>query len=189
MGALLTTFIAALLAELGDKTQLLAIALAARYRKPGAVLAGIAVAALANALIAAAGGGLIHDMINPRATTLLIAFALAAAGISGLLRQKNAGDMGSTWRTGAFVTSAACFFLLEFGDKTQFTTFALAAYHNALLLAAAGAAAGVVAANIPAVVLAKEMHKLIALKKIRLGVSMLFLLAGLVLAVTALRLT
>jgi putative Ca2+/H+ antiporter (TMEM165/GDT1 family) len=186
--ALLTTFIAAALAEFGDKTQLLAIALAARYRKPGAVLAGIAVAALANSLLAAWGGVLINGMITLRAISLLVAVALASAGISGLIRQKNPGDMGSTWRTGAFVTSAACFFLLEFGDKTQFLTAAFAARYDSFLLAAAGASAGVIVANIPAVALAERMPKAVPLKRIRLWTSVLFLIAALFVGVPALRL-
>ena len=82
MDALLTTFLAALLAEFGDKTQLLAVALAARYRKTSAVLGGIAVAALANNLLAAAGGMLINGMITLRAISLLVAVALVFAGIA-----------------------------------------------------------------------------------------------------------
>jgi putative Ca2+/H+ antiporter (TMEM165/GDT1 family) len=186
--ALLTTFIAALLAELGDKTQLLAIALAARYRQPGAVLAGIAVAALANSLLAAAGGAIIHDMITLRAISLLVAVALASAGIAGLFRQKDPGDMGSTWRTGAFVTSAACFFLLEFGDKTQFLTLAFAARYDSLLLAAAGASAGIVVANLPAMALAERMPKAMPLKQIRAAIAALFLIAAIFIGVSALRL-
>jgi putative Ca2+/H+ antiporter (TMEM165/GDT1 family) len=187
--ALLTTFIAALLAELGDKTQLLAIALAARFRKPGAVLAGIAVAALANNLIAAAGGVLIHGMITLRAISLLVAIALLCAGVSGLLRQKEPREMGSTWKTSAFATTAACFFLLEFGDKTQFLTAALAARYDSLGWAAAGATAGVILANAPVVVmLGERAEKTLRLKPIRLVISLLFLLTGLAVALNALRL-
>jgi putative Ca2+/H+ antiporter (TMEM165/GDT1 family) len=186
--ALLTTFVAALLAELGDKTQLLAIALVARYRKPGALLAGIAVAALANGLLAAWGGVLINGMVTLRAISLLVAVALASAGISGLLRQKEPGDMGSTWRTGAFVTSAACFFLLEFGDKTQFLTVAFAARYDSFLLAAAGASAGVVVANLPAMALAERMPKVVPLKRVRTGIAVAFIIAALFVGVSALRL-
>lgn len=188
MDALLTTFIAAVLAEFGDKTQFLAMALAARHRRPGAVLAGIAAAALANSLLAAWGGVLINGMITLRAISLLVAVALASAGISGLLRQKDPGEMGSTWRTGAFVTSAACFFLLEFGDKTQFLTVAFAARYDSLLLAAAGASAGVVVANLPAMALAERMPKAMPLRRIRLWTSISFLIAALIVGVNALRL-
>jgi hypothetical protein len=107
----------------------------------------MAVAALANNALAAAGGVLINGMITLRAISLLVAIALIFAGVAGFIRQKDEADMGSTWKTGPFVTTAACFFLLEFGDKTQFLTAALAAQYDAFALAAAGATAGVVIAN------------------------------------------
>jgi Ca2+/H+ antiporter, TMEM165/GDT1 family len=187
MDALLTTFIAALLAEWGDKTQLLVVALAARYARPGPVLAGVAVAAIANSLIAATGGVLVNDLIPLRAGTLLVAVALLFAGASGLMRRK-APEMGVGWKTGAFVTTAACFFLLEFGDKTQFLTFALAARYDSLLLAAAGASAGVVAANLPAALLAGRLGQAIPVRGLRYGAAALFLLTGFIVAVNALRL-
>lgn len=189
MDALLTTFIAALLAEIGDKTQLLALALAVRYRRPVPVLLGLAVAALANNLIAAAGGVLINGLITLRAISLLVAIALIFAGVAGFLRQKDESDMGSTWKTGPFITTAACFFLLEFGDKTQFLTATLAAQYDALALAAAGATAGVIAANAPIVFLADRAPGTLPLKPLRIGIAALFLLAGFVVAINALRLT
>lgn len=176
------------MAEWGDKTQLLAIALAARYPRPGAVLAGIAVAAIANALLASAGGMLIHGTITLRATSLLVAIALLLAGLSSFSRQKDPCDMGSTWKTGAFLTSAGCFFLLEFGDKTQFLTIALSAQFGSLLLAAAGAAAGVIVASVPAVLLGRTMTSVVPLKPIRVAAGALFLFIGLVVALSALRL-
>lgn len=188
MDALLTTFIAAALAELGDKTQLLVIALAARYRKPRPVIAGVAVAALANNLIAAAGGTLISGMITLRAISLLVALALVFAGIAGLARGKKAGDMASTWRTGPFLTTAICFFLVEFGDKTQFLTAALAAQYDAFALAAAGATAGVIAANLPAAALADRAPAILMLDRLRIVVAVLFLLVGFVVGLSALRL-
>ena len=189
MDALLTTFLAALLAEMGDKTQLLALALAIRYRRPLPVLMGIGVAALANAMLAAAGGVLINGYITLRAISLLVAIALAFAGVAAFIRQKDESDMGSTWKTGPFVTSAACFFLLEFGDKTQFLTVALAAQYDALALAAAGATLGILAANAPVVLLGERAKETIPLKPIRIGIGVLFLLAAFIVAINALRLT
>lgn len=187
MDVLLTTFLAAALAELGDKTQLLVIILAARYNKPAAVIAAVAVAALANNLIAAAGGVLINGMITLRAISLLVAIALILAAVGNFLPQKRP-DMGSTWKTGAFLTTAGCFFLLEFGDKTQFLTAALAARYDSLALAALGATAGVMAANAPAAVLGEKAEKLLRLKALRLATGLLFLLVGFVVAINALRL-
>jgi putative Ca2+/H+ antiporter (TMEM165/GDT1 family) len=187
LDSLLTTLIAAFLAEWGDKTQLLVIALAARFQRPAAVLAAVALAALANSALAAFGGSLLAGMITIRALSLFVALALIFAGVAGLIRDKTP-DMGSTWRVGAFLTSLGCFFLLEFGDKTQFLTVALAAQFNAPVLAAAGATAGIVAANMPAVLLGDRLATLLPLRFIRLGVGMLFLAIGLYVAVSALRL-
>ncbi|HEY0043035.1 MAG TPA: TMEM165/GDT1 family protein [Allosphingosinicella sp.] len=187
MEPLLTSFIAAALAEWGGKTQLLAVALAVRYRSAGPVLAGIAIAALLNALIAAAAGLLVHGYIALRAISLLIALALVFAGVAGLMSSKEV-KMGETWKTGPFLTSLGCFFLLEFGDKTQFLTFAISAQFNSLALAAAGATAGVVAASVPAVVMAEQLPNAVPMKAVRIGAALLFLLVGLIVAVNALRL-
>lgn len=186
MEALLTSFVAALLAEWGDRTQLLVIALAARYGKVGSVLAGVAVAALANSLIAAAGGIFVNDLITIRAMSLLVAVALILAGIGGFISRK-APPMGD-WKAGAFLTTAVSFFVLEFGDKTQFLTFALAGRFDSLALAAAGATAGIVAASVPAILLGERLTSVLPLKAIRIAIACLFLLAGCVAAISALRL-
>lgn len=187
MDALLTSFIAALLAEFGDRTQWLVIALAARYAKPRPILAGVGLAALVNSLLAAAGGVVVNAIVVAWAVSLLVALALVFAGVSGLIRQKQA-DMGATWKTGAFVTTALCFFLLEFGDKTQFVTGALAARFDSFALAALGATAGVIAASVPAALLADRLPSIVPIKPIRIGIAAVFLLLGFIVAINALRL-
>jgi Ca2+/H+ antiporter, TMEM165/GDT1 family len=184
--ALYTSFLAAALAEWGDKSQLLVVALAVRYRQPLPILAGVAVAALAHALIAAAAGALIHDLIMSRATSLLVAVALLFAGINSLAGRQPP-DL-ATWKTGALVTAAASFFLLEFGDKTQFLTGALAAKYDSIVLAALGATAGVLLSSVPAAFLGDRLAAIVPLKPLRIGVAALFLLAGAIVAVAALRL-
>ena len=187
MEALLTTVIAAALAEWGDKTQLLVIALAARYGRAGPILLGVAAAALANSLIAAAGGVLVNGYIVLRAVSLLVAVALLFAGIAGLIGGKPP-ETGKDWGRGPFLTAAAGFFILEFGDKTQFLTFALAAQFNSVALAAAGAAAGILVSCAPAAVLGPELAKHVPLKAVRMAVAVLFLFVGFVVAINALRL-
>jgi putative Ca2+/H+ antiporter (TMEM165/GDT1 family) len=187
LDALLTSFVAALLGEWGDKTQLLVIALAVRYRRPRPILAGVLVAALANSLIAAFGGTLVHGMIVPRAVSLLVALALVFAGIAGLIRPRPYGSAGTS-RAGPFLVAAASFFVLEFGDKTQFLTFALAAQFNAFALAAAGATAGILVSSLPAALLGEELAKAAPLKGIRIGLGALFLALGLFVGISALRL-
>lgn len=187
MDALLPAFAAAALAEIGDKTQLLAVLLVIRLRNSGAVLGGIAVAALANSVIAAEAGALAAGHIPFRAATLMLAVALVSAGSGALFRQKQP-NVGIYERMGPFAASGVAFFILEFGDKTQFVTFAIAAHARAPLLTAAGAAGGVVAASALAVALGENLPKLVPLGRIRIGFGILFLLIGAFVAAGALRL-
>jgi Ca2+/H+ antiporter, TMEM165/GDT1 family len=185
--ALLASFVAAALGEWGDKTQWLVVALAVRYRRPGPILAGVFVAALANALIASFGGVFVHDRINLRAISLLVALALVFAGVAGLIRTKKY-ETDQSSRAGPFLVAAASFFVLEFGDKTQFLTFALSARFDAFALAAAGATAGVMASSVPAALLGDGLAKAVPLKGLRIGLGALFLAIGLFVGVSALRL-
>jgi len=184
---LLTSFVAAALAEWGAKTQLLTIALAARYRRPLPILLGIALAATANSLIAAYAGSLLHDRVPLRALLLLTGLALLFAGGEGLVPAKHKA-MGETWRTGPFVTTAACFFLLEFGDRTQFITAAISARFDAFALAGAGAAAGILVSSAPAALLGARLQQAVPMRAIRIGVAILFLVTAFIVAINALRL-
>lgn len=188
MEPLLTTFVAALLAEWGDKTQLLVAALGSRYGRPVPVIAGVAAGAFANSLLASFGGTLIHGMVTPRAVSLIVGIALILAGGGALFRSKSP-DMGASWRVGPFLTAFGCFFLLEFGDKTQFVTAGLAAQYDSLALSAAGATAGVLLANVPAAVLGERFAAAVPLRTIRIATGIPLLLGGLAVALAALRLT
>ena len=185
MDALVPAFIIAALAEIGDATQLLAILLGARFRKPAAVLAGIAVAALINMGLGAAAGAAIAATINHRAIGLMTGLSLILAGGGAALRVK-APDPIDTWRLGAFASSAGAFFILALFDKTQFVAATIAAGSGHPLLTAIGAAAGITVANAPAVVLADRWPKLVPLRALRLGAGGLLVLAGIVMAVRAL---
>jgi Ca2+/H+ antiporter, TMEM165/GDT1 family len=187
MDALLLSFVAAALAEWGDKTQLLVVALAVRYRQPMPILAGVAFAALANAALAAFGGTFVHDMITLRALSLLVALALIYAAVASFVRQKQP-DLGSGSNSGAFLTTLVGFFLLEFGDKTQFLTFAVAAQYDSLVLAAAGATAGVIGVSAPSALLGEKLAPVLPLKGIRIAVASIFLIVGAVVAINAWRL-
>jgi putative Ca2+/H+ antiporter (TMEM165/GDT1 family) len=184
---LLTSFVAAALAEWGAKTQLLIVALAARYRRPLPILLGVALAAIANSLIAAYAGSLIHDRVPLRALALLTGLALLFAGAEGLFPAR-LKSMGEGWRTGPLVTAAVCFFLLEFGDRTQFITAAISARFDAFVLAGAGAAAGIVLSSVPAVALGTRLEKQVPLRVLRIAAAILFLISAFLVAINALRL-
>jgi len=187
MDALLSSLVAALLAEWGDRTQLFVVVLAAHYVRPAPIVAGLAVAALANSLIAAYAGTFISGMIPVRAASLLVALALLLAAGGSLLRRRPP-DMGMGWRFPAFVTAIIALFLLEFGDKTQFLTFALAARYDSLALTAAGATLGILAADIPAALLGNRLAAVVPVQPLRYGVAILFLVTGFVIGVRALEL-
>lgn len=187
MDALLPAFIAAGLAEIGDRTQLLAILLATHFRRPLPVLAGIALAALANSLIAAFGGTMLHDLINHRAIALMLAVGLILAGAGGFWQPRPA-PLSHYGRIGTFATVALGFFILEFGDKTQLLTMTIAARVDSFLLAGCGAAAGIVLANVPAVLLAGEWPRRAPLRAMRMAIGLIFLVVGAVAAIGALRL-
>lgn len=181
MGALLPAFVAALLAEFGDKTQLLVLMLAAHFGRRRPVLAGIALAAAANGVISAAGGELIAGLITPEARALMLALALLFAGAGALLPVKPPTSVAG-WRLGAFASSFGAFLILEFGDKTQFLTAAIAARYGAPILTAIGATAGVVIASALALLLGDALPR----ARLRTGAAALFLVIGVAVAIGAL---
>lgn len=184
MEALLSALIAALLAEIGDKTQLVALALAARFANHRAVLSAVALAAAANAAIAAGGGAWIGPMMTREASTLLLALALLLAG-GGAFWPKRTPSV-ERWRGGALVASLLAFVVAEFGDKTQFLTFAIAARSDAPALAGVGATLGVFVSNAVAVGVGAGFAR--AAGPARWAIGTLFVLLALAAAVSALRL-
>jgi len=186
MDALVPAFLIALLAELGDRTQLLAMALGGHFRRPGAVIAGIALAAILNMVIAGAVGMEIAAYIPHRPVQLLTGVALILAASGAFFRVK-APHTIETWRLGAFLSSAGAFFILALGDKTQFAIGALAAGSGYPWLAAAGGAVGIIVANVPAVILGDRWTTIAPLRWFRLGAGVLLGLAGMVLVILALQ--
>lgn len=186
MDALLTAFVAAFLAEWGDKTQLVVAMLAAATRRPASVLAGLALAALASNVVAAIAGIYIADTINIRAMTLMVALALLFAGISGLIRRKAPAPAAPRRLlvASAFILCLAA----EMGDRTQFLTFALAGRFDSAPLAAAGATAGMVAACLPAALLGDRFGEVVPVRAIRYAGAGVFLITGFIVAVKALQL-
>lgn len=186
MDALLTAFVAGFLAEWGDKTQLLVAMLAATTGKPGRILAALALAALISNLAAAYAGTFVAGTITIRAMTLMVALALLFAGISGLIRRKPPAP--SAPRRLLIVSAAILLLAAEFGDRTQFLTFALAGRFDSAPLAAAGATAGTLAACLPAALLSDKLGEVVPLRAIRYAIAALFLIAGFITAMQALQL-
>ncbi len=185
MEAFLPALIVAFLAEWGDKTQLLVVALGARFARPGVVIGGVAIAAAANAALAATGGWFLADMVTFRALGLMTALAFVFAGGGGLFPAKPP-PVAADWKTGALLTTVFAFALVEFGDKTQFVTAALSARTELPVLAALGATLGVIAASVPAAVLGNRLTRVVPIARIRVGVSIVLLIVGIWMGASAL---
>jgi putative Ca2+/H+ antiporter (TMEM165/GDT1 family) len=186
MDALLTAFVTAALAEWGDKTQLIVAMLAASTRRPRSIFAGLLFAAAASSILASIAGVTLGGQITIRAMSLMVALALLFAGLSGLIR-RSPPVTGPPPRL-LIGTAAILCFASEMADQTQFLTFALAARFDNAPLAAAGATAGILASCVPAILLGDRLSAVVPVSAIRYAVAGLFLLAGFIVGVSALRL-
>jgi putative Ca2+/H+ antiporter (TMEM165/GDT1 family) len=140
------------LAEIGDKTQLLALLLAARFRRPWPIIWGIVIATLANHFAAGALGNWVGSLFSAATLAWLLAISFAAVALWTLVPDKLDEDEESGLkRYGPFVTTLIAFFLAEMGDKTQIATVMLAAQYPHLLLVVIGTTLGMLLANVPVV--------------------------------------
>ena len=167
------------LAEIGDKTMLLAIVLAARLRAHWQILAGILVATLANHGLAALVGQEVAGLLDAPWFRTAVALGFIAMAAWTLVPDKLDDDDSFTHRGGAFLTTLVAFFLVEMGDKTQVATIALGAQYQDVMIVAAGTTLGMMLANAPAVFLGEELVKRVSLKATRIAAALLFLALGL----------
>ncbi len=176
--AFLTSIGVVALAEIGDKTMLLAIVLAARLRAPWQILAGIFVATLANHALAALVGSQVAGLVDAPWFRIAVALGFIAMAAWTLIPDKLDDDEHFTRRGSAFLTTLVAFFLVEMGDKTQIATVALGAQYHSVLAVAAGTTIGMMIANGPAVFLGEELVRRISLNTTRIAAALLFLALG-----------
>jgi len=178
MQALLTSTVIVALAEIGDKTQLLSLILAARFRRPVPIIFGILIATLANHAIAAFAGAWAASWFSPSTLQWLLglSFILMAGWI--LIPDKLDNESSAPSRYGAFLTTLVIFFLAEIGDKTQIATVVLAARFPDLLMVIAGTTLGMMAANVPVVLAAEAIADRLPVKLIRQITALIFALLG-----------
>ena len=179
MEALLTSTAVVALAEIGDKTQLLAIVLATRFKRPWPIIAGILVATLANHFLAALVGAEVASVLDGTWFRYLIAISFIAMAAWTLVPDKFDEEQEKPARFGAFVTTVIAFFLVEMGDKTQIATVALGARFHAVGWVTAGTTLGMMLANVPAVFLGNELIRRVPLNVVRMVAAGLFLVIGL----------
>jgi Ca2+/H+ antiporter, TMEM165/GDT1 family len=166
------------LAELGDKTQLLALVLAARFRKPVPIVFGILVATLLNHALAGAGGRWIATLVAASTMRWILGLSFIAVAVWMLIPDKYEEQTAKPPRFGVFVTTLFAFFLLEMGDKTQIATVALAARYSSLLAVVMGTTLGMMFANVPAVLLGDAAAKKIPLRLVHAIAAAIFLVLG-----------
>lgn len=180
MESLFVSTLVVVIAEIGDKTQLLAIILATRFKKPIPIIMGILVATLANHALAATAGYWVSDFLSGAWFRWAIAISFIAMAAWALIPDKaDDEDAPSAGRYGVFLTTTIAFFLVEMGDKTQIATVALGAKFQSIAWVAAGTTLGMMLANVPAVYLGEAATKVVLLKYVRIGAAVIFLLLGL----------
>ena len=165
--------------EIGDKTQLLALLLAARLRAPVAIVLGILCATLANHALAGVVGVTLGRMLDPALLRWLVGLSFLALAAWALVPDRADAAAGAPrGGLGAFATTVVCFFLAEIGDKTQIATIALAARYEQLVAVVAGTTLGMLIADVPAVLLGTVAAHRIPFKLVRGLAAALFAALG-----------
>jgi Ca2+/H+ antiporter, TMEM165/GDT1 family len=177
-GFLVSTGVVAL-AEIGDKTQLLALVLAAKYRKPLPIILGILVATLLNHAIAGYVGAWLAATIGPDLMRWILGVSFIAMAAWTLVPDKFEDEAQKPPRWGVFVTTLLAFFVVEIGDKTQIATVALAAKYASLVAVVAGTTLGMMLANVPAVLLGEVAARKLPMRLVHGIAAAIFLVLGL----------
>lgn len=167
---------------MGDKTQLLALVLASRFKKPWTIMAGILVATLLNHALASWAGGWVSTLVQPQTLNWILAGIFFAFAGWILIPDKDE-ELKQSSRYGAFITTTVAFFLAEMGDKTQLATVALGAQFAQPLLVTMGTTAGMLVADGIAVFFGEALTQKVSMKWIRLSAAFLFAAFGVVLLI------
>ncbi|ROZ64468.1 TMEM165/GDT1 family protein [Ramlibacter sp. WS9] len=167
------------LAEMGDKTQLLSLVLAARFRQPWPIVMGILVATLANHALAGAAGASVTTVIGPQALRWILGGSFIAMAVWMLIPDKlDEGDADKAPRLGVFGTTLVAFFLAEMGDKTQVATVMLAARYDAWAAVVAGTTLGMMLANAPVVWFGDRVMRRVPIRVVHIVSAVIFAVLG-----------
>lgn len=180
MEAFLVSTLAVAVAEIGDKTQLLSLLLATRFRKPLPIVLGIFVATVANHALAALAGEWVRASLTPEQLRWLLGLGFLAIAAWTLKPDKLEEDDAVKGRYGVFMVTLIAFFIAEIGDKTQVATVALAAKYGSLGAVVLGTTAGMLLVNAPIVYLGNRFAPRIPLKLVRLIAAVIFAVIGVV---------
>lgn len=166
------------LAEIGDKTQLLALILAAKFRKPLPIIVGILAATIANHAFAGALGAWINSLVPPATLRWVLGLSFIAMAVWTLIPDKFDEDDARLARYGVLGTTFIAFFLAEMGDKTQVATVALAAQYQAVVTVVAGTTLGMLIANVPAVLLGDRIAQHMPVRLVHAVAAAIFAVLG-----------
>ena len=178
MEAFLVSLSSVALAEMGDRTQLLSLLLAARYRRPWPILAGVLCATLANHALAGIIGVRLGRFLTPTLLDATVGICMIVMALWALKADRPEEDSNLRRPGGAFLATLVAFFLAEIGDKTQIATVALAAAYSNLVAVVAGTTAAMMLATIPAVFLGRAFADRLPLKAMHYVASLVFVLIG-----------
>jgi Ca2+/H+ antiporter, TMEM165/GDT1 family len=177
--ALVVSMGAVALAEIGDKTQLLAFILAARFKKPLPIILGILAATVVNHGLAGALGAWITSMVSPELLRWVLGLSFIAMAIWTLIPDKiEDEETHVAQRFGVFGATFVTFFLAEMGDKTQIATVALAAHYASPTMVVMGTTLGMLIADVPAVFIGDKLSAKIPLKLVRAVAAIVFAVLG-----------
>jgi len=174
---LVSTLVVAV-AEIGDKTQLLSLVLAARYRKPFPIVFGILFATIANHALAGMVGEWVGAQFSAQTLRWVLALSLFAIAAWTLIPDKVEADVKPRGRYGVFALTLVAFFIAEIGDKTQIATVVLAAQYQALVPVVLGTTFGMMIANVPVVLLGNAMAHRIPLRMVHIAAAVMFAVLG-----------
>lgn len=178
MQAFLVSLGAVALAEIGDKTQLLSLALAAKYRRPLPICLAILVATLTNHAIAAEIGAWLDHWLTPSVQPWLIGGSSISVSIWALFPDKAGDNVAARDGRGVFIATVIAFFLAEMGDRTQIATAILGAQFRAPFQVIAGTTLGMMIANVPVVLLGTRFARKLPLRAARICAAIIFAALG-----------
>lgn len=177
ISAFLSIFFLVFVAEIGDKTMLLAFLLAAKFKKPAVILFSIFLATICNHAFAAYLGAQLSQWINPLYLKWGLGISFILFGFWTLIPDKPDDNLKQA-HLGAFLTTFITFFLAEMGDKTQIATMALSAHYKNFILVTFASSLGLLAINTPAVILGQKIEKWISFKTCRIIAAIGFFVFG-----------
>jgi putative Ca2+/H+ antiporter (TMEM165/GDT1 family) len=166
------------IAEMGDRTQLLSLVLAAKFRKPVPIIAAILLATIANHAVAGFVGVTFAQFLTPRILDITVGLSMLGMAVWSLIPDKLDSDDAKTNGRGAFMATLIAFFIAEIGDKTQIATAALAAGYRDLFAVVAGSTTGMMLANIPVVFMGSRFAAKLPMAAIHKVAAALFAILG-----------